>query len=106
MGTPTACFLLGVDASVPAPFPTGKLGTPHDPGELFNGVTFPDCVPLDQDEEHGFDVCEPVFQSHGLLSHLDFVILALFLQMGDGRLAIEHFLEGVPFRAAPQDHIP
>src|SRR5205814_1004936 len=61
---PTTAFLLRLDATPTAPLAACKRGTSHEPGELLDGVPFPDLLPLGEDDKHRLDLFQPLFQGH------------------------------------------
>jgi hypothetical protein len=51
---------------VPAPFANSELGLAHELGDLLRGVPFPNLLPLDQHEQHGFDPLQSFLNAHDL----------------------------------------
>src|SRR5579871_601670 len=76
--TPAALLLLGVDATVSAPFPDSEFCLAQDQCGLLGTIPLPHLLPLDEHGQHGLDLLQPLLDvRHLCTSAFDAPILAL-----------------------------
>jgi hypothetical protein len=93
MGTPTAALLLGPNTSKPTPFADRELGLAQELRKLLNGIPFLDRLPLDEDDEHGFELVQPFFNVHHSTLPLN-PSVSCYLSRRNFGLAFQDLLEG------------